>query len=130
MEAFFNDDFDNELGDLDEFELPQAYGTPKPNPPSEENIVKKVDDGKRRITRFGTFKETKNLENPKFKSLALPMAKDEGDESNGIKWMENYMIIKEEIGRGGFCKVKAADVIVHRDGKDKVSGEKKLIKGT
>jgi len=58
------------------------------------------------------------------------MKKDEGDNSEGIKWMEDYMIIKEELGKGGFCKVKAADVIVHRDGKDKATGEDKKIKGT
>ena len=42
---------------------------------------------------------------------------------------QDYMIIKEELGKGGFCKVQAADVLVHRDGKDKVTGEDKKIKG-
>lgn len=57
------------------------------------------------------------------------MAKEEGDTSTEIKWMEDYMIIKEEIGKGGFCKVATADVLVHRDGKDKATGEDKKIKG-
>ena len=53
------------------------------------------------------------------------MAKDEGDTSDEIKWFEDYMTIKQKIGSGGFCKVKAADVTVHRPGKN----EGDLIKG-
>jgi len=43
--------------------------------------------------------------------------------------MDDYMIIKEELGKGGFCKVKAADVIVHREGKKRATGEDIKIKG-
>lgn len=67
---------------------------------------------------------------PSFKCLALPMKKEDDDTSDGIKWLEDYMVIREDLGKGGFCKVKAADVLVHRDGKDKVTGEDKKIKGT
>ena len=88
-------------------ELPAAYGAKKPAAPEPEEVKgeEPVDDGKRRITRFGTFKQTTYSGNAKYKSLALPMAREEGDTSEEIKWMEDYMIIKEEIGKGGFCKV-------------------------
>ena len=39
--------------------------------------------------------------------------------------MEDYMTIKDKIGEGGFCKVKTADVVVHRPGKN----EGDLLKG-
>ena len=60
MDDFFDDD---DFGDLDEDDLPDlgdlpaAYGSKKPAPPKEEvKEEEPVDDGKRRITRYGTFK--------------------------------------------------------------------------